>query len=58
MPEGRVIVITLGTPFQLEDEECPDCGFNAMFAVLVIIGLSPSFKYLCGRCRAEDQLHA
>jgi hypothetical protein len=52
MAAAVTVHVSIGTPFAT-GEECPDCHFDSMVTVLMIIGTRPTFVSKCGRevCR-------
>lgn len=48
----RVVRVSVGAPFAT-GEECPECLFDSVAAVLLTIDSRPSFIWLCGRCQSR-----
>lgn len=52
----RVVTVTLdvGKPFET-GETCPECGFDCVLAILLLVNSSPRFTYVCGRTVCRDE---
>jgi hypothetical protein len=52
---SRSVHVDVCEPVRIEGEDCPDCGFESLTALIILINGNPRIRVFCGRCRARER---